>query len=271
MQAPGFTIACVAGLVLASAAAFAQLAPDALKEYGGRYAVDCADPASPRVIVTSNALVVEQGTQRMSGLNLQASVSAFGNSTPPAGFVVSLMSETKGGLELTGMVWTDRSGPYVQLDGSPKVRAALGALVNARFHDCDSGRAQRILAQQAADRADTKRDDARRLRNATGNFGRAWRRALGPLAKQGWLAKLAGSPEALDQTVKFGGVEYRYGRACKPHDCYDNNMVVLYSPAQGTIYGKALVALAPSYFGGPPPELQRELDRRWRAEFRQGR
>jgi hypothetical protein len=73
-------VACCAPLV-----AHAGLDPDAMREYGGRYAVDCADPSKPRVVVTANTFAVEQGTQRMSGGALQASVSAFGQS-PPDGF-----------------------------------------------------------------------------------------------------------------------------------------------------------------------------------------
>lgn len=258
-------------LLVAPMAAMAQLDADSLRQYGGRYAVDCADPASPHVDVTATSLTVEQGRQRMSGTNLQGAVSYFGNSEAPKGFIVALLSEVRGGLELTGMVWTDRQGPFVKLDGAPKVRAALGPLVNATFHDCDAGRARRTLGQQAAADADAKNEIARRKRDEKGEFGIAYRRALGLLARQPWLADVAAYPASLDKTVQVAGTPYRSGHACKPHDCYDNNMVVLYSPSQATVYGKAVVALRPSYFGAPPPAVQRELDRLWLATFRQSR
>jgi Inhibitor of vertebrate lysozyme (Ivy) len=35
------------------------------------------------------------------------------------------------------------------------------------------------------------------------------------------------------------GTEYLLARACKDHDCADNNTVLLYSAAQGVVYGKA--------------------------------
>jgi len=264
-------VAAFAVLSFAPSVALGQLDADALKTYGGRYAVDCANPASPHIDVTATALNVEQGTRRMTGTNLQSAVSYFGNSEPPKGFMVALLSEVRGGLELTGMMWTDRQGPYIKLDGSPKVRAALGALVDAHFHDCNPARAQRVLGQQANDAADSKRDAALRRQNEKGEFGTAYRRALGPLARQPWLAEIAGYPESLDKTVQVQGASYRFGQACKPHDCYDNNMVVLHAPSQGVVYGKAVVALRPSYFGAPPPAVQRELDRLWLATFRQGR
>jgi hypothetical protein len=271
MRAPPLRIACLVAIVLLPSQAFAQLNADQMRWYGGRYAVDCASPSSPHVDVTADALNVEEGRRRMSGGALQASVAYFGNSEPPRGFIVALLAELPGGLDLTGMLWTDRDGPYLQLDGPPKVRAALGTLVNARFHDCDAPRARLVVARQATDDVATKRDAALRRRNANAPFGTTYRRALGPLARQGWLAELAGYPESLDRTVQVAGKPYRFGQGCKPHDCYDNNMVMLYSPEDGTVHGKAVVASHPSYFGAPPPVVQRELDRLWAGEFRQQR
>jgi len=34
------------------------------------------------------------------------------------------------------------------------------------------------------------------------------------------------------------GTEYLLASACKDHDCADNNTVLLYSAAQGVVYGK---------------------------------
>jgi hypothetical protein len=69
--------------------------------------------------------------------------------------------------------------------------------------------------------------------------------------------------------VTIDGIAYRMGSGCKPHDCHDNNVVVPQSPDDGTVYGKVLVANGVSFIGGPTPAIQRELDRLWRAEWRQ--
>lgn len=248
--------------------AHAQLDPDAVRTYGGRYAVDCANPAAPRVVVSSATLAVEQGTQRMTGGELQASVSAFGQS-PPDGFIVMLMSTVRG-RSLNGTVLTDATGPWLQLEGDPQVNRALGSLTRARFRDCDDARVARVLAQRAADRADARRDQAQRASNAKGGFGTAYRAALGPLARERWIAEVAGYDETPESRTRIGGEPYRVERACKPHDCFDNNLLVLYSPAQGAVYGKVLVKLRPTFIGQPPPAMQATLERLWRAEFRQG-
>src|SRR5262245_62609080 len=56
-------------------------------------------------------------------------------------------------------------------------------------------------------------------------------KALGPLSKEPWLAKLDGpSPE--NKRIKVAGTDYFLLAACKNHDCYENSTVLLYSQAQ---------------------------------------
>lgn len=263
-------IVVVAAWFAAWPAAHAQLAPDTLRDYGGRYSLDCTDATKPSVSVTADAMVVEQGTQRMTGGSLQASFSAFGQG-PPEGFLVMLVSTLRGGPELDALVMADDAGPYLSLQGDARVARALGALAQARFRDCDAARARRVIAQRAADRATTRRDAAERSANAKGGFGRAWRAAIGPLAKERWIAEVAGYPVTDESTTRIDGAEYRFERACKPHDCFDNNLIVVWSATTGAVYGKVLVAGQPTFIGRPPPAMQTALETRWRAEWRQGR
>jgi Inhibitor of vertebrate lysozyme (Ivy) len=67
------------------------------------------------------------------------------------------------------------------------------------------------------------------------------------------------------------GTEYLLARACKDHDCADNNTVLLYSAAQGVVYGKANRQRRSILIGAPPPAAASELDRLWQAEWRQNR
>jgi hypothetical protein len=247
--------------------AHAQLGPREVKDYGGRYAIDCASAAAARVIVANDTMMIEQGAQRMTGHNLQSAVSYFGNASPP-NFRVALLSNVRGNAQLIGLIYADRDGTYLQFDASdPKIRAAIGALATARFRDCDVVRSQRAAAQARADIAEERRDAADRSRNARSPFGQTYRRALGPLVRERWLTDIATVP--LDRAVTIDGVAYRMGAGCKPHDCHDNNLVVLHSPTDGVVYGKVLVANRVSFIGNPSPTVQRELDRLWRAEWRQ--
>jgi hypothetical protein len=149
------------------------------------------------------------------------------------------------------------------------VNRALGALTRMRFDDCDAQRVQRRVAQRAADKADDRRDAAQRKVNAKSGFGSAYRGALGALAREPWLAEVAGFSETPESRQRIAGADYRVEKVCKPHDCYDNNMIVLYSPSTGAVYGKVLVKLRPTFIGNPRPEMQRLLERLWRAEWRQ--
>lgn len=49
------------------------------------------------------------------------------------------------------------------------------------------------------------------------------------------------------------GTEYLLASACKDHDCADNNTVLLYSAAQGVVYGKVYRQRRSTLIGAPPP------------------
>jgi hypothetical protein len=55
----------------------------ALKLYGGTYSADCSNPSATRLRVVADALMVEQGNKRLTGNNVQAAYSYFGQSSPP--------------------------------------------------------------------------------------------------------------------------------------------------------------------------------------------
>lgn len=119
--------------------AFDSVDAEALKLYGGTYSTDCAIPAAPRLRATTDALMVEQGRKRLTGRNVQAAYTYFGNSPPPD-YQVVLMSEVKPGVALEFIVYRDKTGLYIMLDGDPKVQAALGkALLGKKYRHCDAG------------------------------------------------------------------------------------------------------------------------------------
>lgn len=92
-------------------------------------------------------------------------------------------------------------------------------------------------------------------------------KALGPLAKQSWLATLDG-PSREYRTVKVAGADFMLGSTCKNHDCYDNTVVLLWSGQQNVVYGKVVQKGKSTLIGAPPPAVASELEKLWKAEFR---
>jgi hypothetical protein len=54
-------------------------------------------------------------------------------------------------------------------------------------------------------------------------------------------------------------------------DCSSPAAVLLYSAAQGVVYGKIFQQRRATLIGAPPPAVAAELDRLWLAEWQQNR
>jgi hypothetical protein len=273
MKTIRFAIAAGAAWIASGASLWAQgrLDAEALKLYGGTYSANCNDAAATRLRVVADALMVEQGNRRLTGNNLQAAYAYFGQSPPPD-YQVALLSEVRGGLQLLFIVYRDKLGQYITLDGDPKVQAALGKTLLARkFRSCDAAKNQGAAASAAPAPASKNQSDAligppELLNDA--QFKSAYYKALGAKVKESWLAKLDG-PAPPIKKIKVGGTDYLFASACKNHDCADNNTVLLYSAAQGIVYGKIVQQRRATVIGAPPPAVAAELDRLWAAEWRQ--
>ena len=264
----------IAAFIADCAPAWAQdrLYVDALKLYGGTYSADCSNAKATRLRVVADALMVDESGKRMTGRNVQAAYSYFGQSAPPEHRVV-LLSEVQVGVQLMFMVKRDNSGLYIILDGDPKVQAALGkSLLAKKYYSCDgAGKATptpAASAQPSAPPPDTMSGPPDLLRDP--KFKSAYYKGLGPKVKESWLADLDGPAQSLKK-VKVRGTEYVLASACKNHDCGENNTVLLYSAAQGAVYGKIFESGKSTLIGAPPPEVVSELDRLWRSEWRQNR
>ena len=92
-------------------------------------------------------------------------------------------------------------------------------------------------------------------------------KALGPLAKEPWLAKLDG-PSPQNRPVKIAGADYVLLAACKNHDCEQNSTVLLWSGVQDVVYGKVYQKGKSTFIGTPPAALEGELDKLWKTEWR---
>lgn len=267
-----------AALLAVSVAAGAQgLRPDVMTGFGGRYAVDCARPDSPRVLVQERQMLIEQGNQRMTVANLDSAFSYFGNNPPPE-FRVALLGQVQGKFDVIGSVNADGRGQYMQLDGDPTVMKNLGALGKAKFRHCNAAANQQALTQQqeakqaaAAARAPVKPGTARHpselIRDPV--FKSAYVKALGPFARTPWIAQMNGPAPDLTQ-VRIGSVDYTVAAFCMPHDCHDNNAVLLYDAAQGRVYGLVHQNRREQSFGQPPGPMLIDLNAIWRRQWRAG-
>jgi hypothetical protein len=238
---------------------------DTLKQYGGTYSSDCRNPAAPRGTVFADALVVLEGDKRTAGGNVQAAYSYFGQSPPPY-YEVALLSEVRGSGQLMFIVYRDKSGQYMKLDGDAKVLAALGkALSTHKYRHCDPSRKVTAVPPAGAPQSASAGDAGLLLLDP--KFKSAYYKALGPRVKESWLTKFDGpSPET--RKVKVAGREYVLAGSCKNHDCADNNVVLLYSAADGAVYGKIFARGKSILIGSPPPAVAAELERLWVSEWR---
>jgi hypothetical protein len=94
----------------------------------------------------------------------------------------------------------------------------------------------------------------------------AYMKALGPLAKEPWIAKLDG-PSPQNRPVKVANSDFVLVAACKNRDCEQNNTVLLWS-APDVIYGKVYQRGKSTLIGSPPSAVAGELDKLWKTEWR---
>ena len=141
------------------------------------------------------------------------------------------MSEVRGGSQLLFIVYRDKSGQYITLDGDAKVQATIGkVLLGRKYRTCDAVKKETASTPPSATQPEPTADAGALLMDP--KFKSAYYKALGPMVKENWLAKLDG-PAPLNKKVKVGGTEYVLASACKNHDCADNNTVLLYRPHRG--------------------------------------
>lgn len=257
-------------LLLAVAPAFAQgLPPAALADYGGRYALRCDDPGSPQLFVERQRLVAEHRGRRVEAGGVQEALSYLGPNPPP-GYRTTLLAEGRG-QSLGFIVYRDAGGQHIRLDGDPKLAGLLGRdAMQARFRDCDPRRSARdgaAGAQEARQRAADARAAAAAHPLADRAMRRAWLSALGPRAGEPWLARLEG-PTIGPRAERVGARSYRFLAVCKPHDCADHNLVLLYDPATETLAALLQERGRFTRVGSADPALATALERLWRVEWR---
>lgn len=248
-----------------------------MQRYGGVLAPECANYLLPQLLFLGDSLVVRNnGKPVLTGRNVKAVPGHFG-ATPPPEFETAVTSEVAGEA-LVFVFYRDAAGRLsAAAEGGPKVMAAMpAALKGKRVPHCDSNRntAPAKAASAAPGKADpnknfkgyalTELGAAGLLYNAKAKD--AYYKALGPLVKEPWLAKLDG-PSSENKAVRVANADFVKVATCKNHDCYDNTVLLLWS-GPDTIYGKVVQRNRSTLIGSPPPAVAAELEKLWKAEFR---
>lgn len=270
-------------VAVTSASAWAQGKSDMqlTQRYGGVLAPDCSNYMLPQLKYLGDSLVVQDGGKAvLTGRNVKAAPTYFGT-TPPPEFATALTSEVTGGEALVFVFYRNASGLFAAVEGGPKVMAALPAsLKGKRARHCDPNRnaAPATASSAGQGKADpnknfkgyalTELSAAGLLYNAKAKA--TYYKALGPLSKEPWLAQLDG-PSSENKAVKVAGADYVLISTCKNRDCFENNVVLLYSGAQDVVYGKVYQRGKSTLIGSPPAAVAAELEKLWKAEHRRGK
>lgn len=96
-----------------------------------------------------------------------------------------------------------------------------------------------------------------------------------PAHRAAWKSMLAGQPvppwvKTFDQTlnataspvepVSVGGIPYTLGWICKPHDCGDNQLYVLFAPEARQAWGLLITGNARQWLGNPDAAVQAAIE-----------
>ena len=254
----GAALAALAWLPLNACAA---MDPALEQRYGGVYSNACQDPAAARLKLYGDTMSVERGGRAVVSAR---HVKAAGPPPPGASadYKAGFVGEVPGGDRLSFALFHNAQGLFAVPDGGPRSAAALGAeLVGQRLRHCDPNRNR--LPGAASPRPE--RAPADYLRDA--RFKAAYQAVLGPLAGERWIARLEG-PAPPVQQVKVGGVDHDLLAVCKPHDCGEQSMVLLYAPSSGRVAGKVVQGGRSTLLGQPAAAVKTELERAWKREWR---
>ncbi len=270
----------IAAVASTSAWAQGKIDQKLMQRYGGVLAPECANYLLPQLKFLGDSLVVQDGGKAvLTGRNVKEAPKYFG-ATPPPEFETALTSEVAGGEAMVFVFYRNASGLFAAVEGGPKVIAALpAAFKGKRARHCDPNRnavpGAGVPSEQAKADPNKFKGYALTELSASGllynpKAKATYYKALGPLTKEPWLAKLDGpSPE--NKPVKVAGTDYVLLGACKNHDCENNSVVLLYSGSQDVVYGKVYQRGKSTLIGSPPPAVAAELENLWKKEWRRGK
>jgi len=256
----GTPIGCAALAAACCLPADAKIDPKLEPQIAGVFSNACGNAAQPMIRLYGDTMSIEIGGKKVAASKFRSTT------TPPspslADYKATIEGDVPGGDGLVFVLTHNAQGLFATVTGGAKSLAPLGpGIVGQRIRHCDPNR-----NALPGTKPPVEIGPPEMLRDGT--FKSAYMKALGPLAKTAWLTTLDGPAQPV-KTIKAAGADYQLVTACKPHDCYDHSMLVLYGAASRTVVGKVYQAGRSTLIGGPSPALAAELDRLWLAQYRQ--
>lgn len=247
---------------VAATPCWAALSPAQDRQYGGVFSSACGNQAVPMLRLYGDVMDVVQSGRTVNASKLRSS-KAHPLGAGQADFKEAVTGDVRGGDTITFVLFHNDKGLFAVVEAGPKTTALLpAAALGTRIRHCDPNR-NRLpgapLPMALPGPTELLKDPA---------FRKPYLAALGPLAReQPWLRELGG-PAPESQKVTVAGTGYLMASVCKPHDCYDHSLVLLYDAPRGVVYGKLNHGQRSSLLGQPPPAVAAELERLWRGQFR---
>jgi Inhibitor of vertebrate lysozyme (Ivy) len=238
----------------------AKVEPAMERQVGGVYSNACGNAAHPMVRLYGDVMSIEIGPKKVAATKFRT-LKISPVSPPSADFKVAFEGDVPGGDGLVFVLTHNKDGLFVTPVGGAKSLATLPGVQGKPIRHCDPNR----NALPGAPPPATLPSPPQLLKDA--RFRTPYFAALGPMAREPWLRELTG-PAPETQKVTVAGTSYLMASVCKPHDCYDHNLVLLYDAARGVVYGKLNQAGRSMLFGRPPAPMAAELERLWRGQFR---
>ena len=260
---PSIAMAAAALAVLAMcapAATRAALDPATDSRVAGVYSNACGDRSQVMIRLYGDVLDIEKGTVAVKAKRLQVAKAAPAGAPVPD-FLATVRGEAAGGDGVVLVLSHGAKGLFARIDGGAKSLAPLGpGVIGQVVRHCDPNRNALPGAPPAVElqSSDLLRDP---------RFKAAYLQALGPLAKEPWLARMTGPGTTL-RKVKVNGQDFALAAVCKPHDCADHNTVLLWTPKPGVLHGLVFQKGRSTLIGSPPPAVAQELQRLWKTEWR---
>lgn len=232
------------------------------RQVAGIFSNACSNPGQLRIRLSGDVLDIERGKTAVKANRLAVS------KTPPPGavsldFKASVHGDVKGGDGVTLVLTHNSKGLFARITGGERSLASMGpGVIGQTLRHCDPNRNALTQAPQPARLgAPDLLSDPR--------FKAAYVKALGPSAKDRWLSRLDGPGPEL-RKLKVAGTEYTLAATCKPHECADSNLVLLWAPKTAVLHGLVFQNGSNALLGNPPPEVAKELQRLWAIEWRKG-
>lgn len=238
----------------------AKIDPKLEPQVAGVYSNACGNAAQPMIRLYGDTMSIEVSGKKVAASKFRSTTSV---STPaPADYKATIEGEVPGGDGLVFVLTHNAQGLFATVTGGAKSLAPLGpGIVGQRIRHCDPNRnALPGVPPPASAMGPT-------ALLADAKFKPLYAKALGPLARERWLARLDG-PAPSNKQIKVAGQDYTLAAACKQHDCSANSMVLLYSRAQGVVYAQIHLKGRDVVLGSPPPAVAAEMARLWKKEWR---